>query len=174
MAALPQSDLMTLEEYLHTAYSPDCEFVDGRIEERNLGELSHSLLQTELAFWFRSHRDDWNIRTMAELRTRVSERRVRIPDVMVTHNDGAKDPVRQLPPLIAIEVLAPDGRLPRLLIRLADFLKLGTENIWVFDPEERTAMVYTETVLRLVEESRLTVANTSIYIDLPELFACLD
>jgi Uma2 family endonuclease len=174
MAALPQSDLMTLEEYLHTAYSPDREFVDGRVEERNLGELSHSLLQTELAFWFRSHRDDWNIRTMAELRTRVSERRVRIPDVMVTHNDGARDRVRAQAPLIAIEVLSPEDRLPRLLIRLADFWKMGTEHIWVFDPEERTAMVYTESGLRLVEEPRLTVANTPIYVDLAELFACLD
>ncbi len=174
MAALPQSDLMTLEEYLHTAYSPDCEFVDGRIEERNLGEFSHSLLQGELVFWFRSRRDEWNIRVMPEFRTRVGERRVRIPDVMVTHNDGIKDPVRQQPPLIAIEVLSPEDRLPRLLIRLADFLKMGTEHIWVFDPEERTAMVYTETGLRLVEEPRLTVPGTPIYVELAELFACLD
>jgi hypothetical protein len=26
--------ILTLEEYLHTAYHPDCDFVDGILEER--------------------------------------------------------------------------------------------------------------------------------------------
>jgi len=29
---------ISLEEYLSTSYSPDCDFVDGQIEERNVGE----------------------------------------------------------------------------------------------------------------------------------------
>src|SRR6202142_234423 len=39
MATLPNSEeLWTVREYLRTSWSPDREYVDGRIEERNLGE----------------------------------------------------------------------------------------------------------------------------------------
>ena len=33
-----------MEEYLATSYRPDCDYVDGEIEERNLGEKEHSIL----------------------------------------------------------------------------------------------------------------------------------
>lgn len=38
MTALPASKLdeafVTVEHYLHTVYRPDCDYMDGRIEER--------------------------------------------------------------------------------------------------------------------------------------------
>jgi hypothetical protein len=34
--------LISLEEYLHTSYHPDCDFVDDHIEERTLGESDHA------------------------------------------------------------------------------------------------------------------------------------
>ena len=35
--------LLSIDEYLHTSYKPDVDFVDGEIEERNLGEFdSHA------------------------------------------------------------------------------------------------------------------------------------
>jgi hypothetical protein len=37
------------EEYLGTAYEPDCEFADGVLIDRNSGEQDHSWLQTALA-----------------------------------------------------------------------------------------------------------------------------
>ena len=37
--------LVSLEEYLDTAYSPDREYVDGAIVERHVGERPHSLAQ---------------------------------------------------------------------------------------------------------------------------------
>ncbi len=44
MATLPNpEELWTVREYLRTSWSPDREFVDGRIEERNLGEKDHSI-----------------------------------------------------------------------------------------------------------------------------------
>ena len=30
--------LITVEEYLGSVYRPDCDYVDGRLEERNVGE----------------------------------------------------------------------------------------------------------------------------------------
>ncbi len=140
-----------------------------------MGDVQHSLLQAELAFWFRSHRADWNIRVMTELRTRVSKSRVRLPDVTVALDDeDMKRKIRETPSLIAIEVLSSEDRIPRVLVRLADFWKMGIRNIWVLDPVERVALIYTENGLRVFEAERLTVADSPIYLDLKEVFSALD
>ena len=79
----PTPQALTLEEYLHTAYHPDCDFVDGFLEERNMGGTKHSVLQGQLTFWFLSHAE-WKVRALPELRTRVATTRVRLPDVSVS------------------------------------------------------------------------------------------
>jgi Uma2 family endonuclease len=170
-----EPQLMTMEQYLRTSFRPDCDFVDDHIEERNLGETTHSLLQMEVGFWFRSHRSEWNVRTMTELRTRVGASRIRIPDVTVAYDDAAMaERVRETAPLIAIEILSPEDRLPRVLVRLEDFARMGIQNIWLLDPEERVAFRYTESGLKRVEGSRIEVPATEIYMDLGEVFAALD
>ena len=40
--------LVSVEEYLNTSYSPDCDYVDGEVLERNWGEWNHSELQLAL------------------------------------------------------------------------------------------------------------------------------
>jgi hypothetical protein len=40
-----------VEEYLSTAYRPDCDYIDGEVRERNLGEYPHSNLQGRLVIW---------------------------------------------------------------------------------------------------------------------------
>lgn len=59
---------ITLKEYLHTAYHPDCDFVDGHLQQRNLGGTCHGRLQMQLGHWFILHEQEWNIRVMSELR----------------------------------------------------------------------------------------------------------
>jgi Uma2 family endonuclease len=165
---------LTLEEYLHTVYEPDCDFVDDHIEERNLGETAHGLIQMELGFWFRSRRDEWKVRVISELRTRVGPSRVRIPDVSVVFDDTALvERVRQTPPLIAIEIMSPEDRMSRVVKRLDDFIRMGIENIWLLDPQERVAYTYSKFGLKLCEEGRLEVAGTPIFLDVPAIFAAL-
>jgi Uma2 family endonuclease len=171
-AALPVE--LTMEEYLHSIYHPDCDFVDGRLEERNFGEYEHSILQAAISAWFFQHRKEWDIRVTTEYRTRVSATRVRIPDISIFPIGGPVEKVRITPPLLAIEILSPDDRLPRVLVRLNDFLGMGVPNLWLIDPEDRSAFIYTRDGLRLVEETRLSIANTPIYLDLPEIFSALE
>ena len=44
MAALPGSPLVPVDEYLNSSYSPDMEYVDGVLVERNVGTPAHSAL----------------------------------------------------------------------------------------------------------------------------------
>lgn len=50
-----------LEEYLRTDYEPDAEYVDGEIEERNVGEYDHNLVQLALVEWFRKRGREWGV-----------------------------------------------------------------------------------------------------------------
>jgi hypothetical protein len=36
---------VSLKEYLNTSYRPDCDYLDGELLERNVGEVDHSRLQ---------------------------------------------------------------------------------------------------------------------------------
>ena len=36
---------ISLEEYLQTSYHPDCDYVDGEVQERNWGEFDHATVQ---------------------------------------------------------------------------------------------------------------------------------
>jgi hypothetical protein len=69
---------------------------------------------------------------------------------------------------------SPEDRLPRVLVRLADFWKMGIRNIWVLDPEDKAAFVYTDGGLKPVEADSLTVAGSPVYLDLTEIFGALD
>ncbi len=168
--------LLSLDEYIHTTYRPDCEFVDGYLEERSLGTPKLAYLQTRLLIWFGTREKEWNILVMGDVRTRVGVNRVRLPDVAVLSEVSADldAPVIQAAPLIAIEILSPEDRLNRVTIRLGDFLTMGVQYIWLIDPIKRVAYTYTADGLQLAESPRLTLPNSPIYLDLPELFAALD
>lgn len=166
---------MSLEQYLATSYRPDCDFVEGHLEERNMGGTKHGLLQVEIGFWFRSRRDEWKIRAVSELRTRTAPDRVRLPDVCVVMQDQAlQEDLRVTPPLIAIEILSPDDHINRVMVRLKEFLAMGVPHVWLLDPNERVGYTLTREGLRLVEGPRLSVPESPIYLDLPEIFAALD
>ena len=72
MSAIPQPVRIPVEEYLATSYRPDCDYVDGEIEERNVGEKEHSILQQALVFLFRTNRADWKVEVYPELRVQVA------------------------------------------------------------------------------------------------------
>jgi Uma2 family endonuclease len=177
MAAATQAvpTLLTLEQYLQTSYHPDCDFVDGVLEERNVGGTKHGLLQMQLGYWFVAHRKHWCVRAVGELRTLIGNRTVRIPDVAIVADDEAlNEELRMTPLFIAIEILSPDDRFPRVIPRLRDFLTMGVPHVWLLDPVDRVAYTYSEHGLKLVEEPRIAIPGSPIYIDLPEIFASLD
>jgi Uma2 family endonuclease len=127
--------LISEAEYLATVYEPDAEFVDGVIEERNLGENEHSAWQMAIAGFFFMHAVEWNIRVRPELRNKVADRRYRVPDVALLDFDMPQTPIAVHPPLTIFEVVSPEDRYKRLMVRLSDFSAMGVKAIYVVDPE---------------------------------------
>jgi Uma2 family endonuclease len=171
---VPAAALVSLEEYLATSYEPDCDFVDGVLEERNVGKRDHSDLQSAIDTYLRNRKQQWRTRTYVELRVQVSATRVRIPDICLVSRDTEVDEVLAQPPLVCIEVLSPDDRMIRVERRINDYLQMGVPCVWVFDPVDRTVLECTRTGRRVVSESVLKLAGTPVEINLPELFADLD
>ena len=73
-----------VEEYLATDYSPDVDYVDGEIQERNVGEKDHSRLQRLLIVYLGSRESECGIRNIAEERIQISPRRFGVPDICGT------------------------------------------------------------------------------------------
>ncbi len=102
-----------LEEYLSTSYEPDCEYDEGVLVERNLGEFEHSFLQTLLATIFTVNMDRWGVFGLTEQRMRIAPRQYLIPDVCVLRMGTPREKVLTRPPLIAIEILSPEDTICR-------------------------------------------------------------
>lgn len=175
MATMPSAgELWTVREYLRSGWSPDREFVDGRIEERNLGEKEHSILQRFLTVLFVAHRSQWGVEVFPELRVQTRSTRFRVPDVMVVRAGERFERYVTDPPLIAIEILSPEDSLREVREKAAEYRLFGIENIWIIDPEPRIAYRYAESALEEVLTGELTVPGTPIRVALDDLFAELD
>ncbi len=157
--------MVSLEEYLSTVYEPDCDFVDGTIEERNLGEWDHALVQSNISAYLHTHSKTQERRVLTALRLRVSANRIRVPDLCVYLTDP-KQRVPSTPPFLCIEILSPEDRMSRVEVRISDFLAMGVNTVWLIDPETRQA--YTANAAEGLREVKTGVLRTeSPVIEMP-------
>ena len=170
MKTLP---FVSAEEYLRTPYDPDCDYVDGEVLERNVGERDHSDLQGEFIFFFRARRKQWNVFAFPEQRVQVSATRFRVPDVCV-YLEKPNEQVFRTPPFICIEVLSPEDRIKRIEKKIDDYLRFGVRNVWVIDPRARRAWTYGKDGRREVTDGVLRTENPSFEVPLAEIFAGID
>ena len=168
-----QTALIPIEQYLRTSYSPDVDYVDGVIEERNLGEFDHGRLQLLLSMLIGNNEPQWRVIGIVEQRIRVAGHRVRIADIAMLHADAPREPVTETPPFVCIEILSPEYRLIRAKLVLHDYLSMCVEHIWLIDPMRRVAYTFDATGLH-EHDGPLTVPATPISVDVEALFARLD
>jgi len=171
---LPLDRYVSEEEYLTTTYRPDCDYVDGRLEERNLGERDHAFLQLIFGNLFMNNRKLWGVVAATDWRVQVRKKNYRIPDVTVLPTGSSKEPVLRHPPLLVIEILSPRDTLKAMATRCKDYLRFGIEKIWIVDPEMQRAWYLTAQGPVLAENQELSIAGTPIRVSLNEVFAELD
>ncbi len=123
----------SLDTYLHTSYSPDCDWIAGELKERRLGQFEHANLQKVLILVLSRHEEELNVRVLPEQRVKVAADRYRVPDIVVLPRAN-REAVVTHPPLICIEILSPDDTVCDLQDRLLDYASMGVPNIWIFDP----------------------------------------
>ena len=169
----PVPATMTVDRYLSTMFHPDCDFVDGRIEERNVGEYDHSNVQKMILRVFLNHETEWAVEVLPECRMQITPSRFRVPDVMVLRHGQKVHRIVREAPLICIEVMSPEDTWKRLRGVLGDYLTMGVENIWAFDPETRTAHRFDAGGMHVVMDPELVVTGTNIRVNVAEMFSLL-
>lgn len=162
--------LVSVEEYLDTTYQPDCDYLDGTLLERNVGELSHSDAQSACLYYIRAfHKEYW---AGVEVRVQVQPERFRVPDVAIVRGGRPTGRILSTAPLVAIEVLSPSDRMHEMQERIDDYLAFGVSAVWVLDPESKRGFVHTnegsreakDGVLRTPADAELTVPLASVFI----------
>jgi len=135
--AISNSILIPVEEYLSTVYEPDVDYLEGQLEDRNVGEKDHGKLQLKVAKLLDT--GQWFV--AIETRIEVSQNRFRAPDVCVYEREPEEQVFRSAP-FVVIEILSPEDRMSRMQRKMEDFYNPGCANIWILDPWRRRAYRY--------------------------------
>ena len=164
------STQVTVEEYLRTSYEPDCEYVDGEVLDRNVGEQDHSYVQKRLLVFLSLREQQWGIYALQEWRMRVNQKRYRVPDLVIIAGPRPKgERVLATPPMVAVEILSPEDRMSRMHQKVAEYLAFGVRYVWILDPETKEAFVHTATGVEKATD-RLRTENPAIEVPLAEIF----
>jgi Uma2 family endonuclease len=167
----PTDTLVSLDQYLSTVYEPDCEYVDGELIERNMGEFDHSAMQGIILELLFGQRREAGVYVFPELRVQVSSTRYRVPDITVTTKKG-KGTILREPPFLCIEILSPEDRVSRMEVKIDDYLAFGVKHVWLIDPRREKAWSYTSEGKR-ESSSVLTTSHPRLTLSLDEVFSAL-
>lgn len=125
-----------IDQYLSTVYEPEMDYVDGELEDRNVGEKDHSKLQLRVIRLLPT-----TLAVFPEVRIRVSASRFRVPDICV-YAEEPEEQVFTSPPLVVVEVLSPEDRMARMQRKLEDYSSMGCRHVWILDPRAKKAYRY--------------------------------
>jgi Uma2 family endonuclease len=161
------------------------ELVDGILVEKTIGFMESVLaaaLCGRVATWVSKR----NLGAVAgaDGMMRLAPGLIRIPDVSFMEWDRFPnrqiqvDPIPDLVPDLAVEVLSPSNTELEMEGKLNDYFRTGTRLVWYVDPRTRTVDVYTapDQSIRLTQADTLDGGSLLPGFRLPlrELFAELD
>lgn len=159
--------LISVEEYLRTSYSPDRDYTDGEVSERNVGEYPHSWLQGLLVAFLMRRRKVWNITPLPEQRIQIRPERFRVPDILVLVGTGPWPKIITTPPLLWIEILSSEDRPVSVSRKVREALEFGAAYVWVIDPETLESYVETRSSRFEVTDGVLRIGDTGSEIAIP-------
>jgi len=96
----------------------------------------------------------------------MTEVRVRVADLAVWRDDDIGSGIPTVPPFLAIEILSPEDRITRMQPKIAEYLAIGVEWIWLIDPIEKSAICYSQRNPTGVLSEVLRTENPAIEIPL--------
>jgi Uma2 family endonuclease len=170
MRDMRSSTVIPVEEYLNTSYRPDCEYLEGTILERNVGEYEHARLQMLLGARLVGMEKQLRTRTLIGQRVQVKSARFRVPDLCVIRASDPIEAIVRRPPFLCVEVLSREDRMSEMLERVEDYQSFGVPYVWVIDPRRRWARIYDNAGVHEMRDAVLWTADPEILIPFDQLF----
>jgi Uma2 family endonuclease len=161
--------LISVEEYLHSTYEPDAEYVEGRIVQRALPQKTHSKLQTYLVrtLYEMGHPLGCEVWVEQRIRTKRDPARYRVPDVCVTFGEPDGE-IFMEPPFLCVEVLSPDDTVQELRIKVDEYLAFGVGYVWIVDPISLEGEIHARDRIERVRDGRFRAGDIEVDLRKPQ------
>jgi Uma2 family endonuclease len=163
--------LISLDEYLHSSYSPDREYRDGMLVERNVGDNAHALLQLALGAYLHRRRKQWGLQVYTELRIQVRHDWYPIPDVCVYAEPAPQERFPATPPLLWVEILSESDAMVEVWSKANDLVANGVPYVWIIDPNSLESELRSPAGTVHIEDKTLHIPNSLIVIPLGDVVA---
>jgi Uma2 family endonuclease len=148
----------------------DCEYLDGEIAPRNWNDFPHADGQRNLIYLLAQLRPQLGIRVLPEITIKISPTRYRVADLAVWRNDNIGTSILTVAPFLVVEILSPEDRMVRMLPKTQESLSIGVEWIWIVDPQEQSALLYSQKNPAGAVCNILSTENPAIEIPLTAAF----
>ena len=139
---------MTVEQFaqMHTADTEDYELVEGELRPLPSGTYRHNRIRDRIGYLL------WSYFTQNPIGDEV-----RRPDLAVLFNEHLRridlDRIpAPLAPDIAIEVVSPSESAVELRRKVRDYLRGGSQEVWVVDRSNGEVLVHTSAGIRVLQE----------------------
>ena len=185
--ATPPPGMATAADVIRLRESPErrlCELVDGILVEKPMG-AKEAILAMKIGHHLLGYVEEHDLGVVlgADGMLTLFPGRVRIPDVsfipweQIPGQQWPDDPMPEIPPDLAVEVLSPSNTPGEIGLKIREYFQAGTRLVWVIDPKKQNARSYTAP-----ESSRLVAKSGSLdggdvlpgfQLSLPTLFGAL-
>ena len=81
---------------------------------------------------------------MLSIRLKIRPSRYRVADLAVWRDDNIGTRIPTVPPFLVIEIPSPEDRMVRMLPKIQEYLSIGVQWIWIVDPREQSALLYSQ------------------------------
>jgi Uma2 family endonuclease len=147
-AVMAVAELVSAEQYLHSSFEHDAEFVEGRLVQRPIPTWEHAAMQGFLIEELRVIGRRLGLFAVPEQRVQIRPDRFRVPDVCVVTDKPEGEPGRRIvtrPPYLCVEVLSPEDTAVETMDKVREHLNFGVAWVWVIDPVSLTGQVHSRT-----------------------------
>jgi Uma2 family endonuclease len=147
------TELVSVEEYLHSSFEYDAEYVEGRIVPRSMPQKPYSKMQRDLLRMLCPAGDPLGYEVWPEqrIRTQRTPARYRVPDLCVTQGEPDED-IFVDPPFLCVEILSPGDPAIEVLAKIREYLAFGVAYVWIVDPETGTGEIHSPDSSARVED----------------------
>ena len=159
---------LSLEEF-HSRYAgekPYYEYWFGEAVQKSVGTLSHGILQLIVGELLRRA----GYKVAAELELRIDPQWEPVPDVAAwLRRIAGRYPTEPID--VVVEILSPEDRMSHVMSKCGHYERIGIQQIFVLDPEEKKGWQWSKGSLESVTVLHLKNGNA---IDLTEVWKRLD
>jgi Uma2 family endonuclease len=167
MSAITHLTLEQFHERYTDADKPYYEYWHGEAIQKNVPTRAHSYLQAILAQAFEAA----GYHAGPELTLRIDPDWEPVPDVAASLSNEQPYPTKPIE--IVAEVLSPKDRPAHVLDKCRHYQNIGIGQIYVFDPELRTAQIWNSEHDKLDSVDRLALGN-GVIMQVDQLWLALD